>query len=222
MFRCLRRVLLMVFDRSLIGSAYIPFLPLEEQTLSIMDSTDKQVTEKFAAFEKEQDPVLVHEALDLIETAERDMPAGDTAARKQALSRRLRFFAALDRNIDPMWDPKDKPVMGVSPPLSHGVVYSSGEVDPATIPDPEVRAQYVQALKANKDDYQRYSVQSQLRRIDERAMRFMELLAERFVASPVDRQEFEKLLAASTVSDARKERLRALLPGSHQNEIGKP
>ena len=178
-----------------------------------MDFTDKQVTEKFAAFEKEQDPTLVHEALDLIEAAERGVSAGDTAARKQALSRRLCFFAALDRNTDPMWDPKDVPVKGVPPPLSHGKVYGSGEVDPATIPDSEVRAQYVQALKANKDDYQRYFVQLQLRRIDERAMRFVErLLADSYTNSEGDRQEFEELLAASPVNDLRKERLRALMP----------
>jgi hypothetical protein len=85
--------------------------------------------EKFAAFEKEQDPTLVHQALDLIEVAERGMPADDTEARKQALSRRLRFFAALDRNIDPQWDSNDAQVMRVTLPSTHGVVYPSGEID---------------------------------------------------------------------------------------------
>lgn len=182
-----------------------------------MDLTDKQVTEKFAAFEKEQDPTLVHEALNLIEAAERDMPAGDAAARKQALSRRLRFFAALDRYIDPMWDPEDIPVKGVAPPLSHGPVYGSGEVDPATIPDPAVRAEYERALKASKDYEKRYDVQLQLRRIDERAMRFVErFLAERYTNSE-DRQEFEELLSASPVNDLRKEKLRALVPKPGDN-----
>ncbi len=86
-----------------------------------------------------------------------------------------------------------------------------------------MRAEYERTLKASKDYEKWYDVQFQLRRIDERAMRFVELLlAEKFAASPADRQEFEELLAASTVSDARKERLHALLAGSHQNEIGKP
>jgi hypothetical protein len=186
---------------------------LAEQTLSAVDLTDKQVTEKFAAFEKDQDPTLMHEALDLIEAAERDVPAGDTAARKQALSRRLRFFAALDRNIDPKWDSKNMPVKGVTPPITRGIVYPSGEVDPSTIPDPAVRAEYERALKANKDYEKRYDVQFQLRRIDERAMRFVErLLAERYTESLADRQEFEELLAASSVSEARKEQIRALVP----------
>jgi hypothetical protein len=178
-----------------------------------MNITDKQLAEKFAAFEKEQDPRLVHEALDLIEAAERDVPADDTAARKQALSRRLRFCAALDRNIDPQWDSKNLPVKGATPPVTHGIVYSSGEVDPATIPDPDVRAEYVQALKASKNYEKWYDVQFQLRRIDERAMRFVErLLADRYTGSPADRQEFEELLAGSPISQLRKEGLRALMP----------
>lgn len=202
-----------VFAGSLIGTAHIFVSPFAEQRWSIMDYIDKQVMEKFAAFEKEQDPTLVHEALDLIEAAERGLPAGDTAERKQALSRRLRFFAALDRNIDPMWDPEHIPVKGVAPPLSHGAVYGSGEVDPATIPDPAVRAEYERALKASKDYEKRYDVQFQLRRIDERAMRFVErLLAERYTNSEEDRQEFEELLAVSPVNELRKERLQALTP----------
>lgn len=178
-----------------------------------MDFTDQQVTEKFAAFEKEQDPTLVHEALDLIEAAERSVPAGETAARKQALARRLRFFAALDRTIDPTWDPENMPVRGVPPPLTHGIVYSSGEVDPATIPDPVVRAEYERALKASKDYEKWYDLQFQLRRIDERAMRFVErLLAERYTNLEEDRLEVENLLATSPVNEQRKQRLRGLIP----------
>lgn len=174
-----------------------------------MNFTDKQVAGKFAAFEKEQDPTLVHEALDLIEAAERDMPADDTGARKQVLSRRLRFFAALDQDIDPQWDSKRLAVKGATPPLTHGMVYPSGEVDPSTIPDSAVRAEYERALKASKDYEKHYDIQFQLRRIDERAMRFIEwLLAERYTNS----EEFEALLAASPVNELRKERLRDLMP----------
>jgi len=186
--------------------------PLLEQTLGLMDFTDQQMTAKFAAFEAEQDPTLVYEALDLIEATERSLPAGDTATRKQALSRRLRFFVALDRTIDPTWNPENIPVRGVSPPLTHGIVYSSGEVDAATIPNPAVRAEYERALKASKDYERWYNMQFQLRRIDERAMRFVErLLAERYTKSEEDRQEFEALLAVSSVDEQRKARLRELI-----------
>ena len=190
-----------------------PLLQRQKQAGSSMDSIDQRMIEKFAEFEKKRDPVFVYEILDSVEAAESTMPVGDVAARNLAVSRRLRFFAALDRNIDPRWNPKDVPPHGVPPPPGwHGMVYSSGEVDPAAIPDPEVRARYVQALKANKDAQQRYSIQLQLRRIDERAMRFFErFLNDRYPDTARDRQEFEELLAASPVNEMRKERLRALM-----------
>jgi hypothetical protein len=174
----------------------------------MMDITDKHVAEKFAEFEKEHDPALVYQALDAVEAAERDASAEDAEARRRAVSRWLGFMAMLDRVIDPKWDAKNVPVKGVAPPSTHGAIYGTGEVDPATIPDPAARAEYEQALKASKDYEKWYGVQFQLRRIDERAMRFVEwLLAERYTNSEEDRQEFEELLAASPVTDQRKERL---------------
>ncbi|OKH47518.1 hypothetical protein NIES30_13760 [Phormidium tenue NIES-30] len=184
-----------------------------EKALGVMDVTDRQIAENFAAFEADQNPAPIYDALDLIEAAERDLQIGDTAARQQAIARRLRFFAALDQAIDPAWDPERLPIRGVAPPSTTGIVYSSGEVDPATIPDPTVRAEYERALKASKDYERWYDVQFQLRQIDERAMRFVELfLAERYTRSGEDRQEFEALLAASPVSLLRQERLRAIAP----------
>ena len=203
----------LVLVGSLIGTACLFVSPLVEQTLSIMDFTEQQVTEKLAAFEKEQDTTLVYEALDLIEAAERYVPVGDKAARKQAILRRLRFFAALDRNIDPEWDSSKLPVRGATPPLTHGIVYPSGEVDPSTISDPAVRSEYEQALRVSRDYEKWYDIQLELRRIDERAMRFVEqFLVERYTNSEEDRQEFEDLLAASSLNELRKTRLRDLMP----------
>ena len=205
-----------LFAGLLIGATGLSASPqahLKEQFGNAMNFMDQQVAEKFAEFEKKQDPTFIYEALDSIEAAESKMPPGDTDARKQALSRRLDFFAALDRNIDPNWDPKNVPPQGVAPPpSSQGIVYGSGEVDPASISDPQERAKYIQALKENKTEIQRYSVQFELRRIDERAMRFVErLLADRYTNSEADRREFEELLASSSVNEQRKERLRALM-----------
>ena len=178
-----------------------------------MDVTDKQLVEKFAAFEKEQDPTLVYEASDLIEATEQDVPAGDAAARQRAVSRWLRFLAALDRNIDPKWNLEDAPARCVTPPVSHGMVYSTGEVDPLTITDAAARTEYEQSLKASKHREKWYDIQYQLRGISERAMRFVELLlAERYTNSERDRQEFEELLAESPVNELRKEQLRVLIP----------
>jgi hypothetical protein len=199
----------------LIAMASVSAGPLahgQEQAGRTMNSLDQRMTETVAEFEKKRDPTLLYEILDSLQAAEAAIPVGDTAARKLAVTRRLRFFEVLDRSLDPTWNQNNPPPQGVPPPPVHGIVYSSGEVDPASIPDPEERARYVQALKANKDARRQYSVQFDLRRIDERAMLFFgRFLTDRYNESEHDRTEFEGLLAASAVNEARKAQLRALM-----------
>ena len=176
-----------------------------------MDDPDARLANKFAEFEKERDMTPVYEALDAVEAATGDVQASDVAARRGAISTWLRFLAALDQTIDPDWDPQREPI-GVAPPLTNGVVHGSGEVDPATIRDPDVRARYVQALKASKEYAKQYSVQLQLRRVEERAMRdFERLIAGMYTDPAAHRPEFDRLLAASPVTDVRAAQLRALL-----------
>src|SRR5687767_6098912 len=116
-----------------------------------MKSTDEKLTEKLTAFDKEHEPALMYEAVELIETAGRNIATGDEAAFMNTISLWLRFLAGLDRSIDPAFDPGAVPVKGATPPPTHGVVHPSGEVDPLTISDPVARAEYEQALKASKD-----------------------------------------------------------------------
>jgi hypothetical protein len=200
----------------LLGSKRIgasSWLQQAEQKPSGMDTTDKAVSEKFEAFAKQQDPARIYEALEIVETAERDIPARDVAENKKALARWLSFFAGLDRSIDPHWDPNRLPVKGAPLPPDHGVVFPSGEVDPSTIPDPVERATYIEVLRTNKDYARRYSIQLQVRRIDERATRdFERLIAEKYATPEAARQEFEQVLAASPLSESRKKRLRGLMP----------
>jgi hypothetical protein len=177
-----------------------------------MDATDRRVTAKFAAFDKEQDPARVLEAMEAVAAAQRDLPEADLAARQRAVSHWLLFFTALDRHIDPQWDPTKVPVKGAALPPVHGVVFPSGEVDPATIPDPAARVEYERTLNASKDYSVWYGVQFQLRRIDENATRLVELLlAERYTNTEEDRRELERLLTASTIDERRRARLRALM-----------
>jgi len=179
-----------------------------------MDSTDQRVAEKFAAFDNDQDPTRIEEAFKIVEDANRDVMPGDRAARKEGLLRWLRFLAALDREIDPNFGPLDTAVPGAPPPPVHGPVQPSGEVDPATIPDPVARAEYVRALQASREKHRRFFVQTQLRRIDERAMLFVKVfLASNYTSSEADRQEMEGLFSAAPVNDSQKERLRSVMPG---------
>jgi hypothetical protein len=178
-----------------------------------MGLDEEHVAEKFAAFDDEQDPARVYEALDLVEDATRDIPVTDVPKRDRALQLWLIFLAAVDRTIDRDWVPEDVPAHGVPAPSPHGVVYPSGEVDPSTIPDPSARAAYEQALAANRDRRRQYSIQIQLRRIEERAMRFVEqLLTEGYEGSARDRRELADVLATSPAPDTVKHRVRAVMP----------
>jgi hypothetical protein len=180
-----------------------------------MGLDDERLAEKFAAFDGEQDPTRVYEALDLVTAATRDVPVTNVAERNRALRLWLSFLAAVDRRIDRNWAPEDIPADGVAPPPAHGVVYPSGEVDPSTIPDPSARAAYEQALAANRERRRHYSAQIQLRRIEERAMRSVQqLLTEGYTGSARDRRELEDVLATSPAPITVKNRVRALSPGT--------
>lgn len=179
-----------------------------------MDPIESQVNERFTAFAQHGDTTSLYEALAIIEAAERQTTHGDPAGRRLAVARRLHFLAALGRHLDPRFDPADKPVVGAPPPPGYsGVVYPSGEVDPAAIADPAARAEYERALRASKAYARWYDLQDQLRRIDERATRFLELLLrEQYSDTAADRDEFEALLAASPLDEARRQALRVLFP----------
>ena len=98
-----------------------------------MDPIESQVNERFATFAQQGDTTSLYEALAIIEAAERQTTHSDPVGRRLAVARRLHFLAALGRHLDPRFDPADKPVVGAPPPPGYsGVVYPSGEVDPAT------------------------------------------------------------------------------------------
>ena len=179
-----------------------------------MDPIESQVNERFATFAQQGDTTSLYEALAIIEAAERQTTHSDPVGRRLAVARRLHFLAALGHHLDPRFDPADKPVVGAPPPPSHhGPVYPTGQVDPSDIADPAERAEYERAVAVSKAYARWYDTQSQLRRIDERATRFLELLLrEQYRDTAADRDEFEALLAASPLDEARRRALRALLP----------
>jgi hypothetical protein len=177
-----------------------------------MDVIRRQVSDCFAEFEKGGDPMIAFKALEIMESAERERLPDDQAACRLAVARRLHFFELLEPRLDPGWDPEQHPPMGVTPPEDAPMVRGSGEVDPATIADPQRRAAYVAALKANKAARRRYFVQLELHRADERALRRLPPLLDcGFGRTPDGARDLEALLADFHLSKARQQRLRALL-----------
>lgn len=180
-----------------------------------MNGNDPWLADLLARYEREGDQQILQEALERITAAAGSQGdegvEDDDAADRREMARLLQLFAVLDQAIDPAWDPEDVPVTGISPPASGGVKYPSG-VDPAAIPDPEVRAEYERMLAASKRHAERYLRQQELRRIDQRAMdAAREWLAERYSRGPADHEAFEDMLSSYHVSPERARRLRALL-----------
>lgn len=174
-----------------------------------MATIDAGLTRTLEAFDSRQDPALLDKAIRLVEQAAQTAPGWSGP-----LAQWLQLLATLDRHIDSGWDPDDVPVTAsIPPPSSNGKAGFSG-IDPAAIDDTAARAQYEQALKASKDHAERYRVQHELRRIDADAMHAVETLArDRWTDSPENRKAFYDAVAAASVSESRKQRLRDLMPG---------
>jgi hypothetical protein len=160
----------------------------------------------------ENDPSHIYQALEEVETAQRHTATADTEARKRTLSLTLDFLASLEQQLDPQIDSEHTPVRRAPPPPPGLDVKPNGEVDPAQISDPETRARYEQELRAIKDNLKHHSAQFELRRIDEHATERLKFFVKRcYPGSAEDRREFEELVDASALTEARKKSLRKLL-----------
>jgi len=177
----------------------------------VMYPIEKKIADGFAAFETEQDPQLLYVALNEIEDVQRYAVPEHRDACRRGLSLLLSFMAELEPHIDAKWERKKVPPLGVPLPVPDLPVYGTGEVDPAAIADPAIRARYEQELKTNRENWVRYNVQFQLRGVEERAVDDLKLFAERcFAGSSANRQEYEQLLNTSSLSDRLKKKFRKL------------
>lgn len=184
----------------------------DRTSMSPSDAADREIDDCFAQFDSTQDAASVHRALDRVEAAGRDVTERELSDRERATGLWIRFLSRLDRIVDPSWRVDAKPVRGTTPPPNAGPVSGAGEVDPSNIADPAERTRYVEALAASKAYERHYAVQIELHRIDETAtQRFVGWLASRYPVTDAERKTVDDAIAASTMSDARKKRLRASL-----------
>lgn len=170
--------------------------------------------ESLVAFDRERAADYLMAALDRIGAAcAEDVPRrGRLGARRTALARWVRFFAALDRSIDPRWDERRVPMMRVEPPRSGGVQLPTG-ADPALISDPAARAEYERAIRANHEYADYFGLQLDLHRLEQRAnVRVRQFFAEHYTTAQGDRDEVVSAVAAAPLSEARRAQLRAAFP----------
>lgn len=178
-----------------------------------MSKQTEDVKEWFARFDETKDPVWLEDAIRGLENADpRPEPGQDRlAARRERMLLWLAVLATLQRTKDPTFDPKDLPMMNISPPPgSSGVRYPAG-VDPKSIPETDVRAQYEAALAKNGEKINTYRLQSRLLFLEERAQPGVENFIRRYYTkSDPDRVELKELVEKTQIPPAKKQRLLSL------------
>ena len=163
-----------------------------------------------AEFEKEKDPEKLQGAADLL--AEVDLSKEAEGLKRLALRREtlqvwLTLLAGIDKNLDPRFNPNDRPMVSVTPPPSGGGQFPPG-VDPSAIADPQARQQYEAATKQNKDKAVNYRVQTKLRRLDEKLTpkveRFIRLS---YTTVPGDQRELNETVKKTIANSQRAQAL---------------
>src|SRR5262245_37909305 len=104
-----------------------------------MTDPKQQVEEHIQQFTRERKPDLLLQALAVIGAA---YPGVDTAhdqhARRDKLRLWLSVLNAVDRELDPGFDPADVPQLNLAPPV--GAALDAG-IEPQAIKDPQLRRQ---------------------------------------------------------------------------------
>jgi len=88
--------------------------------------------------------------------------------RRLTLAAWLRLLNAIDGKMDPKFNPSDVPALSLVPPGPAGLQYPSG-TKPEDIQDPVLRKQYEEMIEKNRKKSEAYALQTNLRRLNDRA-----------------------------------------------------
>jgi hypothetical protein len=160
-----------------LGGALAP-VPAGARRKHMSDITARAAAQ-LAEFDQDKEPEHLRtaaEALAEVDLSKEKAGLKRLALRRETLHLWLSLLAAIDKNLDPAFNPDDVPAVSVEPPPSGGAQYPPG-VDPAVITDPQARQRYEAAIRKNREKAENYNLQTKLRRLDERLMP----RAERFV-----------------------------------------
>jgi hypothetical protein len=113
-----------------------------------------------------------------------------------------RFQNRIDRNFD-FKDLKNRPLGNAPVPAAN---YPPG-IRPEDIKEPDIRAQYEQAIKANQQKATKYNEQIVLHRIDKHVDDFTEkFLINLFSRPPFDPQQIDEILTTLKIDDAERKK----------------
>ena len=141
---------------------------------------NEQVSAKLAEYDRTRVARLLLEAGD---AATRRFPeaAADPALRLQLARQRiagwLAILTTLKRDIDPSFNPDDKPFMNVEPPPSPDGGQLPAGISPREIADPKARATYIAEIEKNGERLEKFGLMARLiathSKIMEKALRSM-------------------------------------------------
>jgi hypothetical protein len=173
----------------------------------------KEAGNQLTEFQKTKEPNYLQAAVEAMEDVDLSALAkalGPIEARRQAAKVWLDVLTAIDRSLDPNFNPDDVPERGVIPPPSNGAQFPPG-ADPKAIKDPAARAEYEAALRENRRKAEQYRLQTKLRRLDPHASTDVEnFLTRYYTASTADQEELDGILSEAKLSLPRKQKLKAL------------
>lgn len=132
--------------------------------------------------------------------------------RRNTLYLWLQVVQHLDRYQEPNFNPKDVPELLVQPPPTRaGVVFPPG-ADPALIDNPDARAEYENAIAANRSKAERYNFQTELRLVDEEVTpRVKTFIRNSYTSVPADQEELRNAILEIIKNTRRKAELKQLL-----------
>jgi hypothetical protein len=211
----IKRTIILFLTGVAIFSA-VPFLirnnPMTENKKHL-----KQAQELIKAFETEKEPERLNEAsmsLENVNLAQEYDLTSRHQLRAECLALHLTLLQILDKYIDPKFNPDDVPSTVVQPHLSDGRVLRPG-VDPAKISDPQDRAEYEKAIAENRAKARNYSLQTELRRLNERIPpRAEEFIRNSYTSSADDQKELKTAIDEKIENEARRAELSKLLTAS--------
>lgn len=159
------------------------------------------------AFETEGEPERLracYMALENVAPAQEASPESRVTVRAAALSLWLHLLQVLERTLDPRFNPDDLPDNQVQPPPTTGGVRYPPGAAPALIDDPRARAEYEQAIAANRAKADQYRLQIQLRRLDEQITpRAEAFIRHAYTCHPDDRQEVKAAILKAITNPQR-------------------
>lgn len=127
------------------------------------------------------------------------MASERTLARKQQIKMWLKLVAALEKNLDPSFNATDFPARRTRPPCTTKEA------------DPKAYAEHELAIKKNKEKTKNYNLQTGLRQQELILSRDLEaFIKSSYNNLPNDQNELDGILLESGISDARKQKLKAL------------